>query len=392
MHCIPIKIECDKDFFWQWDLNKRLVLGTDRTDIQVHFDAGSNEALAVDVYKENGKVYANIPNILLQEYGRIKCWVYDPGNEATTLQVFYFTVAERDRPPDYVYTETETLTWHELEKRIAELEENGVGGGGEFLVTVEWDPATSSASSETTAEEIRAAYAKGLTPVCQVYLDDYQGYFRMPMITADGLGNGVVAFSGILFYMQIIFGFFDGGVSVEIFPLAQEKPETSNYPLTLVNAEFDTGDVGEAYYDGTEAVSVKLPRSAVVTIAGNDGEYLILNNHFYRDDIEHALKTSSAYCRMWMGSNYVLVPFVYQYSTDKGYEYVFKGQYPDSSGAKQEATVTLKFVETQELLKDYIVSVVPVPDSPGEGGADIEEIVQAVIDALPVYDGEVVEV
>ena len=392
MHCIPIKIECDKDFFWQWDLNKRLVLGTDRTDIQVHFDAGSNEALAVDVYKENGKVYANIPNILLQEYGRIKCWVYDPGNEATTLQVFYFTVAERDRPPDYVYTETETLTWHELEKRIAELEENGVGGGGEFLVTVEWD-GSNQASSETTVAEIREAYEKGLTPVCQVYLDDYQGYFRMPMITADGLGNGVVAFSGILFYTQIIFGFFDGGVSVETIPTTDPDmlPNELPTPNWLIIDNVSTKIYPDtAYFDGSKEVRFALPVTFIITIQVDD------NGRYYTDhtrgDIDKILfDRGYVYCELessrYVSNHDIYLPFVWNRFEGNDYvEYYFRGRYRNQLGKDEDLTVKIAYTSggnSSVTVDSRVVS---------EGGADIEEIVQAVIDALPVYDGEVVEV
>lgn len=150
-----IKLWRDKEHLWQWDIDQRVEVLEDDLSLQVHF-VHNGEVLAVGVYEEGGKIYANIPNILLQVAGKIRGWVYRPGESASTLGSFDLTVVARQKSPDYVYTETEILTWYQLSERINQLEENGVGGSGAFVVEVtldeNWNPVPSH-----TREEVLAA-------------------------------------------------------------------------------------------------------------------------------------------------------------------------------------------------------------------------------------------
>ena len=150
-----IKLWRDKEHLWQWDIDQRVEVLEDDLSLQVHF-VHNGEVLAVGVYEEGGKIYANIPNILLQVAGKIRGWVYRPGESASTLGAFDFTVVARQKSPDYVYTETEILTWYQLSERISQLEENGVGGSGAFVVEVTLDENWSPVPSHTR-EEVFAA-------------------------------------------------------------------------------------------------------------------------------------------------------------------------------------------------------------------------------------------
>lgn len=116
-----VKVENGKDFLYQWDVNQRLKLRGIKVGSEVHFESdGIDEALPVKVYEEKGNLYANIPNIHLQKSGYLRGYIQTGGG---TVKQFLFTIKQRKKPADYVYTETETYTFETLEKRIKELEE-----------------------------------------------------------------------------------------------------------------------------------------------------------------------------------------------------------------------------------------------------------------------------
>ena len=109
---------------YQWDNGR-----TATVDIEcnvVHFaNLKYGESLAVEV--KAGVV--SIPNKLLMSGEPIYCWAFvkDEGG-AYTKKEQTFVVAKRAKPSDYVYTETEILTWKSLDERITELEKGGTGG------------------------------------------------------------------------------------------------------------------------------------------------------------------------------------------------------------------------------------------------------------------------
>lgn len=111
---------------WQWDSNQRILV-EDPTITEVHFcNKTTPNSLVVETYTDDtydGKVYAEIPNILLQEDWDI-C-VYAFCNCYTKVEE-RIKVKARSKPSDYVYTETEVKSWSELEKRIDDIEKNGI--------------------------------------------------------------------------------------------------------------------------------------------------------------------------------------------------------------------------------------------------------------------------
>lgn len=116
----------DSSKLFQWDLNRKIkIIGKEEVD-EVHFShIGDEEALVVKPIKENNILIANIPNILLQESKDI--FVYLVSKDKTLKETF-FTVGRREKPSDYVYTETEIKRYETLEERISALEKNGGGG------------------------------------------------------------------------------------------------------------------------------------------------------------------------------------------------------------------------------------------------------------------------
>ena len=111
------KIEDGREKFYQWDLNRRILVEDDAIT-QVHFaNAATTTAYVVSV--SNGM--ANVPNIILQQNFDIKVYGYD--KEFTKFEKT-FEVEKRSKPQDYVYTETEILNYETLANEIKEVKEN----------------------------------------------------------------------------------------------------------------------------------------------------------------------------------------------------------------------------------------------------------------------------
>lgn len=107
------RIADGRDSFYQWDLDRQVIV-EDSSVVEVHF---CNRTDACSLVTEVVNGVADVPNILLQNSFDIRVFGYD--GKATRFDKV-FKVNPRTRPADYVYTETEVLTWRELENRINE--------------------------------------------------------------------------------------------------------------------------------------------------------------------------------------------------------------------------------------------------------------------------------
>lgn len=111
-------LEDGREELFQWDINRAIVISDSAID-QVHFsNTTTGEALVVEVKEQNGKRLANIPNILLQEDWSIKAYGYAEGQY--TKQMVKLKVNTRSKPEDYVYTETELLSYKALAEEMLE--------------------------------------------------------------------------------------------------------------------------------------------------------------------------------------------------------------------------------------------------------------------------------
>ena len=111
------KIEDGREKFYQWDLNRRILVEDDSIT-QVHFaNAATTMAYVVSV----SAGMANVPNIILQQNFDIKVYGYD--KEFTKFEKT-FEVEKRSKPQDYVYTETEILNYETLANEIKEVKES----------------------------------------------------------------------------------------------------------------------------------------------------------------------------------------------------------------------------------------------------------------------------
>ena len=114
------KIYDGRECFYQWDLNRQLVI-SDPAIKQVHFcNRTSDCSLVVETYEQDGLLVADVPNILLQTDWDVRAYAYD-GN--ATLHEQWYEVKARTKPTDYVYTETETLNYNTLLERMNAIED-----------------------------------------------------------------------------------------------------------------------------------------------------------------------------------------------------------------------------------------------------------------------------
>ena len=114
----------NKNRFYQWDTNQKLIVtGADNCN-EVHFaNADSTEALVCRIREEGGKRLVDIPNILLQKAGSVTAYLwYCSENESETCHSQNFAVLSRKKPANYIYTETEVLNYRSLCERIELLE------------------------------------------------------------------------------------------------------------------------------------------------------------------------------------------------------------------------------------------------------------------------------
>lgn len=114
---------------YQWDTGRRIEIISNESFVkEVHFSNSDKDvALVVTTYEENGSVYVNIPNILLQKSLPIKLYLT---TTERTIKRFMLTVYARAKPDSYVYTETEILNYNNLNERLLYLEENGGSSSG----------------------------------------------------------------------------------------------------------------------------------------------------------------------------------------------------------------------------------------------------------------------
>ena len=108
---------------YQWDINRQLKI--DSVDIHSKFVIHccykeDSSALVVEPIFEGDSILVNIPNILLQRSGFLRVYVVVEGD---TIFDTSFYVMARPKPDDYVYTETEVLTWEALDERLRVLED-----------------------------------------------------------------------------------------------------------------------------------------------------------------------------------------------------------------------------------------------------------------------------
>lgn len=108
------KIYDGRGMFYQWDLNRKLLV-EDSSITQVHFYNKNREtALPLAVYELDGQRVVDVPNELLQDASMLYAYAYLDDHTKMTVT---FTVKSRPKPEEYEYTETEVLTFSKMMER-----------------------------------------------------------------------------------------------------------------------------------------------------------------------------------------------------------------------------------------------------------------------------------
>ena len=110
----------EKESLYQWDLNQRFVV-VDPNVLQVQYYFSEKIGLlSCAIYEEDGTTYVNIPNIILQQSGSFRAYIY--GKDHTIVH-FQVSIEKRPKPDNYIYEETEAVSIKELVDAII-VEEN----------------------------------------------------------------------------------------------------------------------------------------------------------------------------------------------------------------------------------------------------------------------------
>ena len=183
------KIFDGRDSFYQWDLDRRLIVDSP-TIKEVHFCNRTGDcSLVCETYAENGVMYADVPNILLQTAWRIRAYAYD-GN--ATLHEESYDVIPRTKPADYVYTETEVLNFNLLLERINEVDANIEEIVEDYLHE---NPPTADLSNYYNIQETDNKFAlKDEVPIIvglatEEYVDEKVGAIKVPEVDLTGLAT-----------------------------------------------------------------------------------------------------------------------------------------------------------------------------------------------------------
>ena len=113
---------------YQWDTDRSIEvrLCDGETINEVHYAHAEDDiAPVVKVQDYDGRMFADIPNILLQRFGTLKVWavVYTEDGRQT-LRNAYLSVRARAKPDDYVYTETEIMDYRKVAEDLAAVAED----------------------------------------------------------------------------------------------------------------------------------------------------------------------------------------------------------------------------------------------------------------------------
>ena len=111
-------------FFYQWDTERKLIVNCSGCN-EVHFINGDMEtALCCEIYDLDGIRMVNVPNILLQSAKPFRTLlnVIESDGRLTTYS-FVFRVRYRPKPEDYIYTETEILSYKDIDERMKRIED-----------------------------------------------------------------------------------------------------------------------------------------------------------------------------------------------------------------------------------------------------------------------------
>lgn len=118
--------------FYQYDTNQKLICESCEIGEEIHFANNFYSKAAIcKTYELEGSIVVDVPNLYLLNSGELTVYRMCVDSEGrSTVEKYTFPVFVRKKPSDYIYTETEVMSYHALEERIEALEQNGGGANG----------------------------------------------------------------------------------------------------------------------------------------------------------------------------------------------------------------------------------------------------------------------
>lgn len=156
---IQISIKNGRDRFWQWDVNQQLVLRGGADPLHVHFvqDDSLEPQAVLPVKQADGSFLAPVPNILLQTAEEVIVYVYYTGTDEQYTKTFKrFYVVPREKPAEYIYTETQLVTWEGMIQRV----DDTLRDAANILTIADACAQNAQEDAETAQEAANAAAGK----------------------------------------------------------------------------------------------------------------------------------------------------------------------------------------------------------------------------------------
>ena len=189
------KIQDGRDKFYQWDLNRKLIV-EDSSITQVHF---SNAIYTTALVCEVIDGIVNVPNIILQDEFDIYVYGYD---RDYTKHSAKFNVVKRTKPESYVYTETEILNYYVLLDRINAVDLTNyytIPESNEKFATKEEIPSTTGFATESYVDNAVANVKIDLTGYAtENYVDNKVAAIPKPDLSGYALKSELPDTSGFI--------------------------------------------------------------------------------------------------------------------------------------------------------------------------------------------------
>lgn len=246
------------DYFWQWDSNQQLIVDDD-TIFEVHFSNRSDTtALVCEIKEVDGIRVVDVPNILLQKAWYLHVYAFA---ENRTKYEKTFEVKGRDKPADYVYTETEVKSFEELEKKV---DSHIADTSNPHKVTAEQVGAYSKAETDTKL----AGKLDKVKSLVRVYpgvyaTDDTDGTPHLITATSDlsyiGAGSGYIPL------------YADGGQLKTAEPTEDDAAANKAY-VDAVKADFaDKLEASNKAYELIETITLTEATNTIARSREPDG-------------------------------------------------------------------------------------------------------------------------
>jgi hypothetical protein len=277
------KIYDGRENFYQWDLNRKLIV-EDSSIKEVHFsNRMSDNALVCEVYTDNGLTLVNVPNILLQQSYAVNVYAYDG---ESTKHSASFDVKPRTKPTDYVYTETEVKKWEDLEKKIEDLANKPSAPSADEVFNPTSKNAQSGIAVAAAIKNTEKHYSTTLS-IAEVNKKEinYKGSIITPLvfdIHKSLLGNK----NQIIIRLNLIPSFVYTATGEEIITFSHMPKDLNKITSTLLGIEID-GDTALLSWEELEDMFISsLPSDSFikhyVNVNENNGTF---NYLYYKEEL-----------------------------------------------------------------------------------------------------------